>query len=367
MSENNEHINSSAFKKYLSDKTSSAEKEAFEQSLEEGSFEEEALEGFKSLENDAIAIAAIQEVQQKMAKRTGTKAERSVAFPVWKVMSIAASFILFLGLGYLLTDLIKTDDNLALNEIESKENSLEDLGSKDLEEDIVDFESNVDSPKLKQSLEKELGNVNLDRDEMEPSPPLSITVKEDNMVVKEVVASKVEADRRVQNQDLYGEMEEFVDDRIVPSSASDFQELTTENKKERADKSVASSAPVNTESIATSESNSFFNIAKVNFNSKNYSTAIDYFQSSIDNRQNVQESTYYIGLSYFKLNKNVKAIKYFDDVIESESSWVNSAKWYKVLIYEERGDTASAIELLEQLANGNSAYKNQALDKLKAY
>ncbi len=380
MSKNNEHMSSSAFKKYLSEKATSSDKAAFEGGIEEGSFEAEALEGFNSLENDAEAISAINAIEKEVAARTGLKKERKLAIPIWKTMGIAASLLLFVGLGYMMTNVLKTDGTVAKNETKNN--------------DLPKEESNVGLPKDFETLETadsvedgveevDLLDAEFDTEQEAempmPAPELDVsTLKEEALSpIRQNSLEKTTADKPAEvSEDFMAEEDEEIAE-LAPvtttvsatdasSNYGDDVQLESEISEIAASKKKADNATVRAESKVVG-SNSYFNIAKVNVDSKNYNSAIDYFQRSIDNKQHIQESNYYIGFCYYNLNKNVKANKYFDTVIKANSPWASNAKWYKALMYEEKGDTAAAKQLLEDLANGNSGFKNQAKDKLKAY
>ena len=113
MAEQSPHINSSDLEKYLSGDLSNEKKEKFEEGLEADSFEAGALEGFKSLENDELGYAAIQEVKNQVAKRTGLKKEVDKVFPIWKSLGIAASVALFLLGVFFINGLMKKETSVA--------------------------------------------------------------------------------------------------------------------------------------------------------------------------------------------------------------------------------------------------------------
>ncbi len=68
---------------------------------------------------------------------------------------------------------------------------------------------------------------------------------------------------------------------------------------------------------------------------------------------------------YANTNKSTKAIKFYDAVIASNSSLSANAMWYKAALLIQKGDNMGAKTLLNNLANGNSSFKNQAIEKLK--
>lgn len=167
MAEQSPHINSSDLEKYLSGDFSNEKKEKFEEGLEADSFEAGALEGFKSLENDELGYAAIQEVKNQVAKRTGLKEEVDKVFPIRKFLTIAAGLALLLIGVFLMkedTSVVSVDiaeessyvpaktDTQIVSSIDS--NSTSDI---ELDEEIVlaNYQADSSADKGVESLEDE--------------------------------------------------------------------------------------------------------------------------------------------------------------------------------------------------------------------
>ena len=351
MSENNKNINSSEFKKYFSDKLDSDEKVVFENNIEVDSFESEALEGFQSLNNNALVTSSIVDVENRISKRTGLSFGKTKSIPIWKPLSIAASMILVFGSIYYISNLFKNDEKLADNslpkpkEVEAVQEDFTPTFSDSIEDDNsinMDIVEEMDAPELEAvTSNKTKDNSVKNSPNIALPEPTNFEVVEDSYLKEEITSKKIAAPKIERNA----------------SSASESVNLDS-------NKEVASvqnmSAVAADEEIITS-----FQSGKVNYQNKNYNTAIENFQKSSSENINVIESEYYIAMSYYNLNNYSKALKSFDTVIGSNSSLSNNAKWYKSVVLLEQGKKAESKALLEELSQGSSGFKNQALDKLK--
>tara|TARA_Y100000385_G_scaffold210960_1_gene218902 strand:- start:879 stop:1592 length:714 start_codon:yes stop_codon:yes gene_type:complete len=164
------NMNSSDIEKYLSGDFSYEKKEKFEESLEADSFELEALEGFKSLENDELGYAAIQEVKKQVAQRTGLKEEVDKVFPLRKFLTIAAGLaLLLIGVFLMKKDTSVVSDDIAeessyvpaktdtqiVSSLDS--NSTSDIGL-DEELVLVNYQADSSTDKGVESSEDEAGD-----------------------------------------------------------------------------------------------------------------------------------------------------------------------------------------------------------------
>lgn len=349
MAEQSPHINSSDLEKYLSGDLSNEKKEKFEEGLEADSFEAGALEGFKSLENDELGYAAIQEVKNQVAKRTGLKKEVDKVFPIWKSLGIAASVALFLLGVFFINGLMKKETSVAridqseeLSHVPEKADftivsSIDSNSTRDAE---LDEEMVLDDYQEDLSIDKEVESLEYEADDLEE---LEIVLIEDELT--EIGAA---------------------DDSILLVSADDNQanlKTATSFKLDSAKKE--SVAPADS---LTPNSSYYFDLGKTNYASKSYDKAIDNFLISIEDKHRITDSHYYIAMSYYKLEEGNKSSIFFDQVLNNNTSPLrDNALWYQAIILEEKGDLAGAKLLLQELANGISGFKNQAADKLNNF
>lgn len=371
MSDQQEHKDSSFFEKYFSKTTSQQEKDAMRDSIAADSFEAEAMEGFESLENDAAALAAIKEVQQQVAKKTGLKQSRQIAFPVWKSLGIAAAVAVFVVAGFMVSNMLENDNAVAKNE-QSEPSFKADGFNTELDEPSGDLNGLAEVETL-EVVNEEIDELLQDDKLVESELALGTKQAETKDVIIEKTPTPVESPdeesfsdlAQVQTEDYEAEeIEESADlapETVVANDLVNVEEVNAARKEVATTISVSKTA---TESSAPAVSN--YATGKSNYDNRSYSEAINYFQQAVAGNEKVNESNYYMAMSYFNLNKNNKALKFFDQVLTSNSALRYNAMWYKAIILEEKGDINGAKSLLEQLANGTSGFKNQAADKLNS-
>ncbi|MFT4970279.1 MAG: tetratricopeptide (TPR) repeat protein [Chitinophagales bacterium] len=374
MADQNSHINPSDVENYFSKGLSDEEKKDFENGLESDSFESEALEGFNSLGDDAAAIAAIREIKGKVAKQTGLKNEGGVVFPIWKSLGIAATVALFVLSGFFVHRFMEKEPTVAKNEtnsvpifepeglndiaqsVDADSSLIEDIEKEDIEKEEIVLVPNEQLAKMDEAEVDELEEIDLVSEDFE-----TVTIVEDFPEPEEDNYYNNTVEKEV------ADLGESEDSYVPPAPAT----IASVDKRTSANKSISSKLDTVAEaqtSVPSPSSNSYYSIGKTNYDVKNYSAAIDYFQSSLDNNERKVESQYYIAMCYNNMNKENKAIKYFDMVLANNSSMLRyNAMWYKAIILEEKGDMKGAKALMENLANSGSGFKNQAADKLKNF
>jgi len=366
MSEKNNHIESSDFKEYFSDKMNADKKTSFENNLEVDSFEKEALEGFQILEDDAAALAAIYDIESEIEKRTNVSFNNSKEISFWKPLAIAASLFFIIGSGFVISKLFKNENtNLADNSLNQKiehESTAEDTFKEkkripEAVEDITEGNRIEEESSFDGSIESINAPKQAERTEA------VVPVYEEEVIAKNTPTLSVTDDA--------GRYDETVE-KVVPESPSEhIMQVEEEVVPINAAKTITSS---DTE-IRSGNDNSITNIeviesiafkeGKIAYQNKNFNDAINDFQSSINGGENIVESRYYIGMCYMNLNKNNKAIKSFNHVIATNSSLRNNSLWYKSQILLQQGNTNEASIILEELSTGKSSFKNKALEILK--
>ncbi|MCD8528578.1 MAG: tetratricopeptide repeat protein [Chitinophagales bacterium] len=360
MSNKDLHINT--IKTYLNSKTTAAEKDAIKQNNLLDDFEKEALEGFESLEDNALALQRIKKLEQEIAEKTNLETKREFTIPFAKIGAIAATVLSVFGIGYLVSLGLKNDKNEMAK----------------LETEGVD-ENQEFAPVLNDTSTQ---NNAFFSDSLNQILPQTISVEErNNQTAKNENddAKKLAKETSTANKDLntFETADDEAEDLVKPNTPLKApvpaQETVSTLGKTSGDKASADSYFNNTGTITATEtiqsniasSNNYAN-GKAAYDSKNYTDAINFFEQSVSDANNINESNYYIGLSYYNTNKASKALKSFDKVINTNEPLRNNALWYKSVILLDKGNTQDAKQILEELANGNSGFKNQAKDKLDA-
>jgi tetratricopeptide (TPR) repeat protein len=358
MSEELNHMKSEVLKKYLAGTLIGQERAHFEETMDMDSFEKEALEGFNSMEDKVVLLAAVKSIEKIVAQKTGMKQEGSLIFPIWKIMSIAASAALLILGVFAMSRFTKSEHQVAVN-VSSKEHTDLAIFEEEILLNTVEFLSDAEDEPISESLEQ-------------TEPPLQQDFKApDNDLYKlEALIDKPvnESKKREKEEVLSPKPSISLKDKTelkLELSQSAFD--TTTSSKQSAALLSASELEAAKAVGDSYQTTSNFEIGKANYDGKDYNQAINYFQQAINNDVNVTESEYYVAMSYYGMKKLNKALKYFDTVIsKSPAPLSNNAKWHKSLILEGKGSKDESIKLLKELANGNSGFKNQARDKLNA-
>lgn len=348
MLENNTHNSSERFKNYFSDKMSNDDKLRFENDLLENQFEKEAFEGFQSLENNAEALELIKEIETQIERKTGAKRDKTISFPLWKSLSIAASLLLIIGVGILMSQFLKNDSssNLSENTIEIPQEELSVTENVFLADTLAENEMEIEIDEMEetdQTLSDEKNKTEIK--------------KEEKTILPTPISETKEREDKTQFADSESEF-----------YAEDVQEPQVSMGKKETSQSVVNMIE---NDIATEEINeaaaasSSYEIANSLYKGGQFSAAKNYFKKSVTEGKEVQASNYYEAMCEYQLGNNKSAKNKFDLIINSQSSFSNISKWYKADILLKESKTSEAKTLLQELANGSSSFKKQAEDKLK--
>lgn len=358
MSENKTHNSSKEFKDYFSGNMTDGDKLNFENEANQNEFENEAMEGFQSLENNAEALELIKDIETQIERKTGIKRGKTINFPIWKSLSIAASLIIIVGVGVLLSQFLKNDSssNLAENKTETVETESEPVFIEET------------APITDSLTENELFTT---EDEI-----IAPTITEKNKLEeKKPVPPKVEvATNTLDNESLQQNSKKEIQ-QSAPQEADNVAAGNNDNSAEIREESTTTSRNVvnmvqadadDEEAIETVEVNSSYDTASKLYKEGQFSTAKNYFKKSISEGKQVAASSYYEAMCEYQLGNNKNAKNKFDQIINSQNSFSNISKWYKADILLKEGKNTDAKSLLQDLANGNSSFKKQAEDKLNA-
>ena len=101
------------------------------------------------------------------------------------------------------------------------------------------------------------------------------------------------------------------------------------------------------------------------YDSQNYSAAINSFQSLL--RENPQDINlnFYLGLSYLGAGQPENAIPYLKDIGSSSHPYQEPAQWYLALSYLKMGEVESGKATLLAITNSSSAYRERAAEILE--
>ncbi|MCG8327548.1 MAG: hypothetical protein MI974_07680 [Chitinophagales bacterium] len=112
---------------------------------------------------------------------------------------------------------------------------------------------------------------------------------------------------------------------------------------------------------------STFAEAEASFRNKEYIKAIQLFESIEEDNELYPYSLLYIGASYASSNKDLQALKAFNQLAQMDA-FAESSKglWYATLIHLKQGDKDKAVDLLNIIIkDSNNYHYNQAIQLLE--
>ncbi len=367
MAKNNKNISSKEYIAYLSGSMKPDSKASFEDEISNEEFEKEALEGFQSIPSNE-AVQAISDITKNIEDKVDFKDySKNITF-FWRSLAIAASLILFIGLFYFISNMFSSNTQMADNKKASSESSFNDV---EVNKSIVYDDANEEvslMPSIENVEEVEIEEATAVKDEIaEIERENNQTVVEEDIDIETIANAANTLKDEVEAKEINVEGEEEIVDAWSEEQVSYFDKTNSQRASE------PSSIKINTAELASNKSKEsvetvnpyFYSQAMELYKQKKYPTAIEKFEESINNGENVNSSNYYIGMSYYNLGRLNKSIKYLDIIANNNSSSLKpNAQWYLSLIYLEKNNVQGAKALLNELANGNSGFKNQAIDKL---
>ena len=121
------------------------------------------------------------------------------------------------------------------------------------------------------------------------------------------------------------------------------------------------------ETVRNVPAEQFLNDGLRAFHDGKYGRCIEKMEVLKKNNEKDLNAAFYMGVSYVKLEMFEKAIKMFDEILNSSNNvFHEEAKWYKALALIERGDDEAAKVLLNEIAAKDGFYKEKAVAKLKS-
>lgn len=120
------------------------------------------------------------------------------------------------------------------------------------------------------------------------------------------------------------------------------------------------------ETVRNVPAEQFLNDGLRAFHDGKYGRCIEKMEVLKKNNDKDLNATFYMGVSYVKLEMFGKAIRMFDEVLNASNNvFHEEAKWYKALALIGNGDDEAAKMLLTEIAAKDGFYKDKAVAKLK--
>ncbi|HAF28691.1 MAG TPA: hypothetical protein DCG75_06545 [Bacteroidales bacterium] len=97
------------------------------------------------------------------------------------------------------------------------------------------------------------------------------------------------------------------------------------------------------------------------YEEKDYEYALVLFEEVLESRQNDMAVNLYSGISYMEEEKYQKATKSFSNIIsDKDNLFIEQANWYLAMCYLKTEKTDKAQDVLREIINEESYYKEQA-------
>jgi len=365
MSKENHHNDFINFKNYYSGKMKPEEKSDFENKLEQDPFAKEAFEGFLLLETNLEKISTIDNSNNRIKERLGLETAKA-SFPLKSFMTIAASVVILIGSYFFISNNLissKTQESVAENiiNVTNKEEAIEKtMNVEELEEvpltDSFQIESLTTTETYDVSVVSNNNDFRYEKEEIIASPS-----KNNNNSFNYTPKPTTNKEKKQIDFEEYLAMDENEGEEIIG------QEIVSSPEPITSDINRTMMNTVAIEDSELEETTILDNVSEykkgiVAYNKSEYVKAIKSFNISISKNINVNSSNFYIGMSYFNQRRSSKAIKYFDKLLNTSLKY--KAEWYKALSLINKGNKNDAKKLLHKIANSNSNFKMEALNKL---
>ena len=139
---------------------------------------------------------------------------------------------------------------------------------------------------------------------------------------------------------------DFIIDKPMPDN-------TRSGAKDAKQTESAQPAPLSTDQLKT---------ARILFDAGDYKTASKKYNEILSDQPDNADALYFGGISDYLIGKNKQAEKNFDKLLKT-NLYVDGSKWYKANALIDRGKKEEAKQLLRDLINTNSSFKDRAVKK----
>jgi len=350
--------------KYLKNELTSEQKHFTEIHLTDCEICQDLVDGLSELENIDELSLIVSELNQKIDKKLEQTKPKVVFLNLRRIISIAASFLILVGLTYFITRIFTNSDTFMAENSKSESTVVEE--KKENSENITNSESDkiTESPKSENPLNEQ--NIVLENKENSFSTDITKTivvtpVVEDITAVDDIVTT---GNANYYSEDIIKE-EESLNESLIYNK--------DESVKRDEDKILMPSilsAPefANVNTLITDDRTT----TKTNINSglgefviENYSDAKTEFDAEIMTNPNNDTALFYKGLSDYQLQNFSEANISFDKILENvQSPFYEAALYFKALSFINQGKKKTAQKLLNEVINLDGNYLQLAKQKL---
>ncbi|MCS6934925.1 MAG: tetratricopeptide repeat protein [Chitinophagales bacterium] len=374
-------ITEAAMLAYIGNRMSAEERARFEKLLQNDPFAAEALEGLATAGATANCEMRIAHIRNKIRERAGIREARNLRLH-WTVYAYAAAVLgVLLGIGFLLIQLINRPDNsLAM------QNNGAAAETPIISDSLVGLPQASDSV-LSISAPFSTSNSNLNQSQAPgaviaptgtyATPPAG-ELQTSFTVTEKAKLSLQQEDNTERNDKSFpiSSDQEFQSKMIANGNAPSPEAKTNNNAPPVTDKEGdLLKEPAKADGYYSYETSNrivrserasppTMDEAMRNFNSGNYKQSAELFDELLKQYPDNADALYFGGISEYILGNTKKSEKNFDKLLKT-NRYNEGSKWYKANILLKKGNKAEAKKLLEEIAQGNSSYKERALNKLE--
>ncbi len=335
---------------YLSGKLSAKEVYLFEKHINACPECSDMFEGLQIMKNPSQIPVIISELNTNIdnylilnVKHAGIRTNK-----FWK---IAASFLLLVGSGILITYYTQ--------------NMSKDFA---VQKTIVQEPSITESSAIENPPQVMEEKIIPKTDKQKESKAIAHKKEAENKLTKSESSKNEETgivDNELEDMELAEESSEEI--FIIPEKEEFDKEsvIAEENPDSQNTDLYLSRAKIASSKSSKKKSISYLQLGINAYQEKNYSEALEYLKIAEKQDENSEKTAYYLAITYFTVNNYKKAEKYFIK-LQSETTNVYywDALWYQSQILIKRNKREKALQLLKQIAQSKSKYKQQAENKL---
>lgn len=355
-----DHLSQKELSDLLSGKLDANANERIKKLLNDCELSKEALAGFTAVPG---AIKDLPNLKNQIAKSAGI-----VKTPIWvSVATITIGLALVVGMTYVLWPSETQNSQIPLKDypkLASLQPNVQPISSIDLNPKAEHFVNPEAKPQPKAIISQGVvldtisKTTNGNRDVIPVLPENKIDVKPVIPVHPEIGYNASVGfifDLKITEFEKYNR--KTIEVRELPlkglSAQYEDEKKKTEDEKDK-------------ETVRNIPAEQFLNDGLRAFHNGKYGKCIEKMEILKKNNENDLNATFYMGVSYVKLEMFQKAIVLFEEIINSPNNvFHEEANWYKALALIGNGEMDAAKKVLGEIAGKDGFYKEKALEKLK--
>ncbi|CAN5424587.1 hypothetical protein BH09BAC5_BH09BAC5_22370 [soil metagenome] len=355
-SPHSDHLSPKELKDLVSGKTNADSDKRIKKLLEDCELSKEALAGFTAV---PAATADLSSINKEIALKSGM-----VKTPMWmSVVTVVIGAALVVGMGYALWP--REPKLSQLPEVSSQPVTINPVSPA---VNLTPKEEHFVNPEAKskpiavisQGKKEDTANAKTTSQNQEP---IAVTPVE-KIEVKPVVPAHPEA--------AYNASVGFIEDLKITEfekyyrKTIEVRELPLKGVPAQFEDESKQKSENENETVRNIPAEQFLTEGLHAFHEGKYGRCIEKMEVLKNFNNKDLNATFYMGVSYFKLEMFEKSIAMFDQIQNSSNNvFHEEANWYKALALIGNGNNEAAKIILNEISNGNGFYKEKAINKLK--